>query len=780
MAFTVEAAWQKLSGGLEKIMNHETMTVNEYLTLYQGIHDFCTANVPEHQNDELVGGGAASIVYEATEAFIQRHVENVLQVVFDEADHETRLRIYVNLFDKFHFSAKVLNGLYRFLNRNWVRRLQEDNLDNGRIFEIYVLCMVIWKNVIFKHERIDLTMSALHLLNLERDGDSGVDANLVKKLVESYLVLGVEFRSTEYDNMFPLVSALENSDQFDEEPPLSGFQLRLVRTYERYFETPMLANTLEYYRQESAEVSADLDGIGYMKRVDERLNEENSRSKRFFFDALTNERLQKTVEKAFIEEKAELFQRELRNLLIAEEPSDLSRMYKLCTRVDAVSDKVKKGFRDFVAEQGQEAIKNMPSTSKADPQAYVSTILEVYKKYRDMVKVAFNESYGFYLHLDEGCITFVNKNAVTESSRGALNKSAELLSKFVDQAMRKGGGCGDIEEVLDQAITVFLYIADKDTFQKYYNRLLSRRLLLELSVNDDYEKMMITRLKSACGHEYVQKSLKMFMDIDTSKLITHYFANSGYSTSTVSTSFQVLSSSCWPLNPLKSFEVPPVIQDIVSSFTSYYAEQHQGRKLTYLYGNSRGEVTALFNKKKFSLQVTTTQLAVLLKYNDADSFSFGQLRAELQLEDHIFTATVVSLLNADLLRVPEESRGKTSFDDGTAFSLNLKFAPRRIKIDLAKLQNQIAAKVDTSKAEDREMVKSLEEDRKYLIQAAIVRIMKMRRRILHTALITETVEQVSSRFQPKIGMIKQCIDILMEKEYMKRANDDKNTYEYIA
>lgn len=66
------------------------------------------------------------------------------------------------------------------------------------------------------------------------------------------------------------------------------------------------------------------------------------------------------------------------------------------------------------------------------------------------------------------------------------------------------------------------------------------------------------------------------------------------------------------------------------------------------------------------------------------------------------------------------------------------------------------------KAESNDVMKTVDEDRRMLLQATIVRIMKARKTLKHAQLIQEVVQQVQSRFQPKIPDIKKAIDQLLD------------------
>lgn len=53
----------------------------------------------------------------------------------------------------------------------------------------------------------------------------------------------------------------------------------------------------------------------------------------------------------------------------------------------------------------------------------------------------------------------------------------------------------DIELVLDKSMVLFRFLQEKDVFERYYKQHLAKRLLLNKSVSDDWEKNMISKLK---------------------------------------------------------------------------------------------------------------------------------------------------------------------------------------------------------------------------------------------------------------------------------------------
>ena len=75
---------------------------------------------------------------------------------------------------------------------------------------------------------------------------------------------------------------------------------------------------------------------------------------------------------------------------------------------------------------------------------------------------------------------------------------------------------------------------------------------------------------------------------------------------------------------------------------------------------------------------------------------------------------------------------------------------------------------------------AVEGDRKHYLDAAIVRVMKTRKQLTYEQIKFETVETVRRHFIPEVTSIKQRIDSLVEQEYLRRDDENRNLFFYVA
>ena len=70
------------------------------------------------------------------------------------------------------------------------------------------------------------------------------------------------------------------------------------------------------------------------------------------------------------------------------------------------------------------------------------------------------------------------------------------------------------------------------------------------------------------------------------------------------------------------------------------------------------------------------------------------------------------------------------------------------------------------------------QDRQYQIDAAIVRTMKARKTLSHKLLVNEVMTQL--KFTIRATDLKKRIENLIEREYLARAADSMDVYNYLA
>ena len=82
--------------------------------------------------------------------------------------------------------------------------------------------------------------------------------------------------------------------------------------------------------------------------------------------------------------------------------------------------------------------------------------------------------------------------------------------------------------------------------------------------------------------------------------------------------------------------------------------------------------------------------------------------------------------------------------------------------------------------EKRRVLEDVDKDRRYAIDAAVVRVMKSRKVLQHSQLVVEVVAQLQRSFKPDFRIIKKRIEDLIAREYLERDKDNANLFRYLA
>ncbi|KAG8931290.1 hypothetical protein FRC03_005689 [Tulasnella sp. 419] len=749
----LQTTWEFLEEGVDHIMTrlNEGVSYSKYMNLYTVAYNYCTSS-KMHGSMEggqgLQGRTGANLMgadlYNHLIKYFTEHL-TTLRDASDPLQEEALLRYYAAQWDRYTTGANYINRLFTYLNRHWVKREK----DEGRkgVYNVYTLALVQWKSNFFMHvqsKNNKLANAVLRLIEKQRNGEP-IDQGLVKKVVDSFVSLGLD----ESDS---------NKATFD--------------VYKEHFETPFIAATEKYYKQESESFLAENSVSEFLKKAEDRLKEEEDRVERYM-NATTRKTLITKCEHVLIREHAEAMWEDFQNLLDFDKDEDLQRMYALLARIPEGLEPLRKKFEEHVKKAGLAAVAKLTGEAGAnadiDPKAYVDALLEVHKKNEETVNRSFKGEAGFVASLDRACKDFVNKNSATGTSS---SKSPELLAKHADALLRKNNKVGeetDLEDALNKVMVLFKYIEDKDVFQTFYTTKLSKRLIHGVSASDEAEASMIAKLKEACGFEYTNKLQRMFTDMSLSKDLTDNFrekmAQTHDDADDVNFSVMVLGTNFWPLTaPDNKFTIPKDILPTYERFTRYYSQKHQGRKLTWLWNYSKNELRTNYLNQKYMLSCSSYQMAVLVQYNDADTLSLDELLEATAISKEILVQVLGVLVKAKILINEEQDQ----------YDLNPNFKSKKIRVNL-----NIPIKAEV-KAESADVLKTVDEDRKYMIQATIVRVMKARKSMKNQALIQEVISQISTRFTPRVPDIKKAIDTLLEKEYIERVEGQRDTFNYVA
>lgn len=661
----------------------------------------------------------APTTYESLKALTEKHVKaNIEEFTGDSMDRLIFLKKMNDCWLSHCRQMIMIRSIFLYLDRTYV-------LQRSSVNSIWDMGLDLFRHHIIMNSLVQTRIvdGLLMLIEKERQGDT-VDRTLLKSLLRM----------------------------------LSDLQI-----YRDAFESKFLQATERLYGAEGQKLILELEVPDYLHHVDKRLNEENERLLHYL-DPSTKWCLIHTVEKQLLSEHlTTILHKGLDALLEENRVSDLTLLYNLFTRVKKGLVELCTMFNTYIKKKGR--------TIVIDPEkdkTMVQELLDFKDKMDNIVCTCFQKNEKFSNSLKEAFEYFINQRT---------NKPAELIAKFVDGKLRAGNKEAteeELERLLDKIMVLFRFIHGKDVFEAFYKKDLAKRLLVGKSASVDAEKSMLSKLKQECGGGFTSKLEGMFKDMELSKDINiafkQYMSNLK-NVSPLELTVSILTMGYWPTYPVLEVTVPPEMVHFQNHFTKFYLGKHNGRKLQWQPTLGHCVLKADFNQGKKELQVSLFQGLVLLLFNDCNEMTFEELKTATNIEDGELRRTLQSLACGKARVLTKSPRGRDVVN-GDKFQFNADFTNKLFRIKI----NQIQMK------ETNEEQKATEErvfqDRQYQIDAAIVRIMKMRKTLSHNLLISELYNQL--KFPVKPADLKKRIESLIDRDYMERDKDNPNQYNYMA
>ncbi|XP_064133616.1 cullin-4B isoform X6 [Loxodonta africana] len=547
------------------------------------------------------------------------------------------------------------------------------------------------------------------------------------ELFRAHIISDQKVQNKTIDGILLLIERERNGEAIDRSLLRSLLSmLSDLQIYQDSFEQRFLEETNRLYAAEGQKLMQEREVPEYLHHVNKRLEEEADRLITYL-DQTTQKSLIATVEKQLLgEHLTAILQKGLNNLLDENRIQDLSLLYQLFSRV--------RGGVQVLLQQWIEYIKAFGSTIVINPEkdkTMVQELLDFKDKVDHIIDICFLKNEKFINAMKEAFETFINKRP---------NKPAELIAKYVDSKLRAGNKEAtdeELEKMLDKIMIIFRFI---------------------------YE----------CGAAFTSKLEGMFKDMELSKDIMiqfkQYMQNQNVP-GNIELTVNILTMGYWPTYVPMEVHLPPEMVKLQEIFKTFYLGKHSGRKLQWQSTLGHCVLKAEFKEGKKELQVSLFQTLVLLMFNEGEEFSLEEIKHATGIEDGELRRTLQSLACGKARVLAKNPKGK-DIEDGDKFICNDDFKHKlfRIKINQIQMKETVEEQASTTER--------VFQDRQYQIDAAIVRIMKMRKTLSHNLLVSEVYNQL--KFPVKPADLKKRIESLIDRDYMERDKENPNQYNYIA
>lgn len=548
-----------------------------------------------------------------------------------------------------------------------------------------------------------------------------------------------------------------------------------INEYEQVFQTALIAETSDYYQKKKLQWINQLSCPEYIEEVLTRLADEDQISGNNM-EAKTRAQVMATIDEVLVKEPAEeIIDKEgtgCEDMFKNKKVQELKRMYELFSRVEDTLKFILRKMQPYIQDnRGKELISD--ESLKKDPIKFTEKLLELKKEMDTLVQQCFNNDMTFQQCRDLSFQNFMNEYGDT----------SEYIARYCDYVFKtgiRGMSENEIDETLSAIIRLFCCLYSRDTFILFYTKFQADRLLSKTSLNNEAEQNMIKKLKVECGFNTVSKLSRMFTDMELSQQTMTEFTKTlkGKPVGNVDLTVDILTNGMWPEQEVHPCKLPAQLQDCTKKFEMFYKNKHSGRHLTWLLNNSNCEMDPTGLEKKYILKVSTYQASILMLFNNQSSLSFSQIKEMTNLPEKELNVQLKNLFNPKHRLLAKDNPKVAKCKPDENIRVNVKFKNKLIKVTFIPQVVHKKKEPGQQSEQDKKVLNEIKQERKHVLDAMIVRIMKARKQEKHMELTTEVMKQVTL-FRAQPAQIKQSIERLIEKEYLERDENDRQKYTYL-
>lgn len=171
----------------------------------------------------------------------------------------------------------------------------------------------------------------------------------------------------------------------------------------------------------------------------------------------------------------------------------------------------------------------------------------------------------------------------------------------------------ELDDHFTRAVDVFTFLEDKDMFQEFYRRMLSKRLFASNKISLDAERTVILKMKQRCGHGYTIKLEGMIKDNINSEDMTKQFETWVAEKNIIlPCEFipKVLTERFWPHFKVDKLTPPPEMALCIQSFKDYYKLHNESKSLTWVYALGQCQVIGRFMSGSKDFRTSIHQVSI--------------------------------------------------------------------------------------------------------------------------------------------------------------------------